>query len=99
MFFKVVSTLNTGINANGLDITPDNCKLYVANNNNYGLTNQASVTVICLKTNTVINTIYDSSFNQPYTINIDEKGKRAYVTNSANTTVSVISVKHDKVIS
>ena len=74
--------LNAGVNPSGSAITQDGRYLYVANNNNYGIPNQDSVSVFDLKKNILIKTIYHSSFNEPYTITIDDDRKIAYVTNS-----------------
>lgn len=89
-----MTIINTGITPTGIDLTCN--KAYVANNNNYGVTGQDSVTVIDLCNNQVIKTIYDPSFNQPYTVTIH--GDKAYISNSNSTTVTVICTKKDKVI-
>jgi YVTN family beta-propeller protein len=90
--------MNVGITPTGIAITPDSKYAYVANNNNYGLPGQYSVTVLDLETNLVIETIYDKSFFEPYTVTLNKKGTKAYVTNSATTTVSIIDTKINKVI-
>src|SRR6266404_6202274 len=77
----VVATINTGVTPAGIAITPSGHKAYVANNNNYGIAGEDSVTVLNLKNNTVKTTIFDESFNQPYTVTINPKNNRAYVTN------------------
>jgi YVTN family beta-propeller protein len=94
----VVATMATGINPAGLAITLDNRFAYVANNNNYGLMEEDSVTVLKLKDNTVKTTIFHSSFNQPYTITINPAGTRAYVTNSNSTTIAIIDIHTNTVI-
>lgn len=86
-------TINTGVTPT--DIAFSNDKVYVANNNNYGIAGQDSVTVICHQH--VIKTIYDDSFNQPYTLTTYKN--KLYVTNSNSTTVTIICTKTDKVIS
>lgn len=86
--------INTGITPTGISLTCH--KAYVANNNNYGVIGQDSVTVIDLCDNRVIKTIYDPSFNQPYTVTIHHN--KAYVSNSNGTTVTVICTKKDRVI-
>lgn len=88
----VVATITTGITPAGLAITPNNSFAYVANNNNYGITNEDSVTVINLATNTVETTIHDPSFTQPYTVTINAAGTKAYVTNSVTTTITIIDI-------
>lgn len=95
----VVKTINVGVTPGGMAVTPDNKYLYVANNNNYGVddgTNNAdSITVIDLSNNTVLDTIYDASFAEPYTVTINPAGTKAYVTNSNSTfpgTVTIIDL-------
>lgn len=95
---SVVATINVGVNPDGLAITPDSQYAYVVNNNNYGIANQDSVTVLNLKKNTVEETIHDTSFNEPFRISITPNGKRAYVANSDGTTLSIIDTKNNKVI-
>lgn len=85
-------TINTGVTPT--DIAFSNDKIYVANNNNYGISGQDSIGVIC--STVVIKTIYDASFNQPYTLTIHKN--KLYVTNSNSTTVTIICTKNDKVI-
>jgi len=94
----VVATINTGITPTGIAITPDSRYAYVANNNNYDLAGQDSVSVLKLKNNTVKTTIFDSSFNQPYTITVNPAGTRAYVTNSNSTTITMIDTATNTVI-
>jgi YVTN family beta-propeller protein len=90
----VVATITTGVTPAGIAITPNNQFAYVANNNNYGITNEDSVTVINLATKTVVTTIHDASFNgnQPYTVTINAAGTKAYVTNSVSTTITIINI-------
>lgn len=94
----VVATIEVGVNPDALAITPDNHYAYVVNNNNYQIANQDTVSVLDLKNNTLKETIYDSSFVEPFRIAISPDGKRAYVANSDSTTLSIISTKHNKVI-
>ena len=94
----VVATINVGVTPDGLAITPDNRYAYVANNNNYGITNQDSVSVLNLKKNTLEQTIHDSSFDEPFRIAVSPDGKRAYVANSDGTTLSIINTHTNKVI-
>jgi YVTN family beta-propeller protein len=94
----VVATMNTGVTPDGLAITPNNHYAYVVNNNNYQIPNQDSVTVLNLKNNTVKQTIYDSSFNEPFRVAISPDGKKAYVANSDGTTLSIIDTKQNEVV-
>jgi len=94
----VVATINVGITPAGLAVTPDNNFVYVANNNNYGLTGADSVSVINATNDTFQQTITDASFNQPYTVTINPAGTKAYVTNSNSTTVTIINIATNTVI-
>ena len=100
-----MQVLNTGVNPAGSAITKDERYLYVANNNSYGLPGQDSVSIFDLKHNKLVKTIYDKSFNQPYTITIDHGRNIAYVTNANSPatsstfgTVTKICTKTHKVI-
>lgn len=73
-------------------MTPNNLFAYVANNNNDGIPGGDSVSVLNLTSNTVEQTIHDSSFNQPYTVTINAAGTKAYVTNSGSSTVTIIDL-------
>ncbi|MDB6080868.1 MAG: hypothetical protein JWO53_140, partial [Chlamydiia bacterium] len=95
---SVVATMNVGVTPDGIAITPDNHFAYVANNNNYGIGGQDSVTVLDLKNNTFKKTIHDSSFQEPFRIAISPDGKKAYVANSNGTTLSIIDTKNNTVI-
>src|SRR5262245_56770823 len=75
----VMSTIPTGVTPAGLTITPDGTFAYVANNDNYGIANENTVSVLNLTTNTLAATISDASFNQPYTVTINAAGTKAYV--------------------
>jgi len=55
---KVIATINTGVNPAGIAITPGGRYCYVANNNNYSINGQDSVTVIDLSLGITIKTIY-----------------------------------------
>ena len=96
--YKVVATINAGVNPAGMSITPDGCLGYVANNNNYSLSGQDTVTVFNLHTNLPIKTIKHESFNEPYTVTINRRGTKAYVTNSGGSTISVIDTSSNQVI-
>ena len=93
----VVATINTGVNPAGLAITPDNAFAYVANNNNYDIAGEDTVSVLNLATNTLAHTITDPSFNEPYTITLNADGSTAYVTNSNSTTITLIDTKTNTV--
>lgn len=87
-----VAIMNTGVTPAGLAITPDNRFAYVANNNNYTIPNEDSVTVLNLQNNTLLTTIHHPSFSQPYTVTINKEGTKAYVTNSFGTTITIIDI-------
>jgi len=95
---KVVATINVGVTPAGLAITPDSKTAYVANNNNYGIAGQDSISVLDLKHNLLVTTITDESFNQPYTITMSPDGSKAYVTNSNSTTITIIDTDSNQVI-
>lgn len=95
---RVVATINVGVTPTGIAITSDNRFAYVANNNNYGITNSDSVSVLNLQNNTLQQTINDASFDQPYTITINPAGTLAYVTNSVSTTITIIDIQTNKVV-
>jgi len=92
---RVINTIPLGVNPAGLAITPNGKFAYVANNNNYGIPGQDSVTVIDLQKNQVVTTIFDSSFNQPYDVTISDN--KAYVMNSNASTISIINTDINKV--
>lgn len=92
----VVATINVGVTPAGLAITPDNKFAYVANNNNYGLPFGDTVSVLNLTNNTLYKTIVldqtSTDSLEPYTVTINPAGTKAYVTNSNNTTISIIDI-------
>ena len=102
----VVATIPVGVTPAGLAVTPDNNFVYVANNNNYGIsgvtsvgiTGVDSVSVINANTNLPITTIYDQSFSQPYTVTINASGTRAYISNSNSTTITIIDTGSNTVL-
>jgi DNA-binding beta-propeller fold protein YncE len=96
--YAVVATINTGVNPAGIALTPNNHHAYVANNNNYDIAGQDSVSVLNLKHNKPETIINDASFSGPYTVTIDHKGQYAYVTNSNSTTISIIDIKQNMVV-
>lgn len=93
----VVATMNVGITPAGTAITSDSRIAYVANNNNYSLPGEYSVSVLNLRNNTLKQTIFDPSFNEPYTITFSINEKKAYVTNSNTTTISIINTATNSV--
>ncbi|MBI3508665.1 MAG: YncE family protein [Chlamydiia bacterium] len=94
----VIATIGVGDTPAGIAVTPNNLFAYVANNNNDGLPNGDSVSVLNLTTNTLQQTIHDTSFNQPYTVTINAAGTKAYVTNSGGSTVTMINLATNAVI-
>jgi YVTN family beta-propeller protein len=90
--------IQTGINPSGMVLTDDGKFLYIANNNNYGLTAQDSITVVDLLSLKVIDTIRDKSFNQPYALTINKKTSLLYVMNSNSSVISVVDTLKNKVI-
>jgi len=94
----VIATINTGITPAGIAVTPDSRFIYVANNNNYGLSGEDSVSVLDTTTNLLAHTITDPSFNQPYTVTMSPDGTKAYVTNSNGTTISIINTFTNSVV-
>lgn len=87
---RVIATMNVGVNPAGFALTPDNRFAYVANNNNYKIAMSDNVSVLNLTNNTVVTTINDASFMEPYTVTMNAAGTKAYVTNSIGTTISII---------
>lgn len=94
---RVVATMNVGITPAGIAITSNSRTAYVANNNNYSLAGEDSVSVLNLENNTLKATIFDPSFNEPYTITLSVNEKKAYVTNSNSTTISIINTAENTV--
>jgi YVTN family beta-propeller protein len=95
---KVIATIEVGDTPAGIAVTPDSLFAYVANNNNDGLPNGDSVSVLNLLYNTVEQTIHDSSFNEPYTVTINKTGTRAYITNSGGSTVTIVDIATNTVV-
>ena len=95
---RVIATIGVGDSPAGIAITPDNRFAYVANNNNDDIAGDATVSVLDLRTNTVVTTISDPSFNQPYTVTINAAGTLAYVTNSNSTTITIIDISSNTVV-
>jgi len=94
----VVTTIgNVGDSPSGSALTPDNKYLYVAIDNNDGLPNADSVAVISTVQNKLIQTIYDPSFQQPYTVTMNKAGTKAYITNSNSSTITIINTANNAV--
>lgn len=94
----VVATIPVGVTPASLAVTHDSRLAYVANNNNYGFPGSDNVTVLDLTNNTVVTTINDPSFMEPWRIAINASNTRAYVCNSSGTTVSIIDIPTNTVI-
>ncbi|MDP3889246.1 MAG: YncE family protein [bacterium] len=95
---RVIATVAVGDTPAGIAITPDNRFAYVANNNNDSIPGADTVSVLDLATNTVIKTISDASFNEPYTVTINAAGTKAYITNSNGTTITIIDIATNTVV-
>ena len=93
----VIATIGVGDTPAGIAVTPDSLFAYVANNNNAGIPNGDSVSVLNLTHNTLQQTIHDTSFNEPYTVTINAAGTKAYVTNSNAATVTIIDIATNRV--
>lgn len=94
----VVATINAAVNPEGMAITPDGRRAYLANVNSYEIINEHVVSVLDLQTNTVEAIIRDPSFKECYTVTLNKAGTKAYVTNSNGSTVSIIDTKTNQVI-
>ena len=94
---QVVATINTGVNPAGMAITPNSRIAYVANNNNYGIAGEDSVSILDLQNNLLLGAIQDPSFSGPYTVTMGIGGTKAYVTNSNGTTISIINTATNSV--
>ena len=100
-----MNVLNSGVNPSGSAITKNGRILIVANNNNYGIAGEDSVSIFDLKNGRNSKLLKHSSFAEPYTVTIDEKRRLAYVTNSAspikgqtNGIITLISLKSYEVV-
>ncbi|MGC2310348.1 MAG: YncE family protein [Candidatus Babeliaceae bacterium] len=93
----IIATISVGISPAGIAITPDSHFAYVANNNNDEIPGADTVSVLDLRTNTLIQTISDPSFNEPYTVTINGAGSKAYITNSNSTTITIIDIPSNTV--
>ena len=92
------ATINTGVTPTGMAINSTGTIGYVANNNNYGVSTGNYVSVIDLTTNMLSTNISSGTFNQPYTITLSADGSKAYVTNSAGSTISIIDTQSNTVV-
>lgn len=88
----VIATVGVGFNPHGVTITHNGRLAYVANNNNNSVPGGNTVSVIDVATNTLVTTISDPSFNEPYTVTFSADDSTAYVTNSGGTTITIIDV-------
>lgn len=88
----VVATITTGVTPAGLAVTPNNHFAYVANNNNYGIAGEDTVSVLNLTDNLLEQTITSTTFSEPYTVTINAAGTKAYVANSNAATISIVDI-------
>lgn len=104
--FNVQSTriFNAGVNPSGLALSPNERYLFVANNNNYDLPGEDIVSIFDLKYGNLIKNVTHPSFNEPYTVTIDQAKELAYVCNSGSPakdetdgTITMVSLKTHKV--
>jgi YVTN family beta-propeller protein len=89
---RVMTTFNVGVTPAGMAVSVDSRYAYVANNNNYSIANEDSVTVLDLINQLPLTTINHPSFIGPYTITINKSGTKAYVTNSTGSTITIINI-------
>jgi YVTN family beta-propeller protein len=94
---QVSATIGVGQNPAGIAITPDNAFAYVANNNNSSIPGQTNISVLNLANNTLETTINDTSFNGVYTVTLNAAGTKAYITNSNDSTVTIIDTASNTV--
>lgn len=92
-----IGTIPVGITPAAVGITPDSRLAYVANNNNYSIAGGDTVSVLNIRNNTLIQTISDASFNEPYTVTINAAGTKAYITNSNADTITIIDIPSNTV--
>jgi YVTN family beta-propeller protein len=93
----VVATISTGVNPAGIAITSNSRTAYVANNNNYGIAAQNSVSVLDLKNNSLEQNIADASFDEPYTVTLGILDNSAYITNSNSSTITILNTANNTV--
>lgn len=87
-------TVITGITPSGIAITSDSRYAYVANNNNYFMGGQHSISKIDLQTLQMVETITDNSFYSVYTLTIDAQDKYMYATNADSSVVTIIDIEN-----
>ena len=90
---SVPTTIITGLTPAGIAITSDSAFAYVANNNNYFMQGQHTISKIDLTTLRVVEIITDNSFYSVYTLTIDDQDKFMYATNADSSVVTVIDIK------
>lgn len=95
---KIIATIEVGKNPSAIAITQNGQFAYVVNNNHHGVASGNTVSVIDLATKQVVKTISHPSFNGPYTITINHRTNKAYVTNSNSTTISIIDIPSNSVV-
>lgn len=88
-----LDTIITGLTPAGIAITYDNTFVYVANNNNYFMEGQHTISKIDSGTLRVIETITDNSFYSVYTLTIDDKDKFLYATNADSSVITVLDIQ------
>ncbi len=88
VYLRPDRTLQVGTQPTGMAVNPKRHEVYVVNTGS--ATGIGSVSVINTDTNSVVATI--PVHKQPYFIDVDADGRRAYVANSGSNTVSVIDL-------
>jgi YVTN family beta-propeller protein len=95
----VIARIPVGQFPFGVAVTPNGCKVYVANDND------ATVSVIATATDTVIATATDTVIGSPIPVGrgpagvaVAPNGRKVYVTNAVDNTVSVIDTETDTVV-
>ncbi len=89
--YKLIAKISVGVNPEGLVISPDASKVYVAN------AGDGTVSVINTVDNTVLATIALKTL-RPSGVAISSDGSRVYVTNNGSNSVSVINTADNTVI-
>ncbi len=87
------ATIVVGLTPAGIAITSDGAYAYVANNNNYFMEGQHTISKIYLKTLQVVETIMDNSFYSVYTLTIDKEDKYLYAANADSFVITVIDIE------
>jgi YVTN family beta-propeller protein len=86
----IATTIPVGSSPNGLAVSPNGTRVYVANRN------ANSVSVIDTSSNTVVATVNVGSF--PVEVALSPNGKRLYVTNFFDNTISVVDTAVNTVV-